>query len=42
MLESANLIEMKGSLEDTLAACEIDDKAKSWNGEDDFGDVIRS
>lgn len=42
MLERANLIEMKGTLEETLVACEIDEKAKSWNGEDDFGDVIRS
>lgn len=42
MLERANLIEMKGTLEETLAACEIDEKAKSWNGEDDFGDVIRA
>ena len=42
MLERANLIEMSGTLEETLAACEIDQKAKEWNGEDDFGDVIRA
>ena len=42
MLERANLIEMKGTLEETLAACEIDEKAKAWNGEDDFGDIIRT
>ena len=42
MLQRANLIEMKGTLEETLAACEIDEKAKSWNGDDDFGDVIRA
>ena len=29
MLERANLIEMKGTLEETLAACEIDEKAKA-------------
>ncbi|MEC8938968.1 MAG: DUF4105 domain-containing protein [Candidatus Thermoplasmatota archaeon] len=42
MLERANLIEMKGTLEETLAACEIDEKAKAWNGEYDFGDIIRT
>tara|TARA_Y100001970_G_scaffold292678_1_gene435123 strand:- start:46574 stop:47419 length:846 start_codon:yes stop_codon:yes gene_type:complete len=41
LLERANLIEMKGTIEQTLAASVIDSKADEWNGDDDFGDTIR-
>ena len=41
MLERANLIEMKGTLQQTLEASIIDSKADEWNGDDDFGDIIR-
>jgi hypothetical protein len=42
MLERANLIEMSGTLDETLAASVIDAKAKAWDGESDFGDAIRA
>lgn len=42
MLKRANLIEMHGTLDETLAASMIDAKADSWDGEADFGDVIRA
>lgn len=42
MLERANLIEMSGTLDETLAASVIDAKAKDWDGESDFGDAIRA
>jgi len=41
MLERANLIEMKGTLQQTLEASIIDSKADEWNGDDDFGEIIR-
>ncbi len=42
LLERANLIEMSGTLEETLAASVIDAKADAWDGEADFGDAIRA
>lgn len=42
LLERANLIEMRGTLDETLAASVIDAKADAWDGEADFGDVIRA
>ncbi len=42
MLERANLIEMRGTLDETLAASVIDAKADAWDGEANFGDVIRA
>tara|TARA_B100000029_G_C17557856_1_gene952244 strand:- start:1236 stop:2066 length:831 start_codon:yes stop_codon:yes gene_type:complete len=42
LLQRANLIEMRGTLDETLAKSVIDAKADSWDGETDFGDVIRA
>lgn len=42
LLQRANLIEMRGTLDETLAKSVIDAKADSWDGEADFGDVIRA
>ncbi|HJM30167.1 MAG TPA: DUF4105 domain-containing protein [Candidatus Thalassarchaeaceae archaeon] len=42
MLERENLIELNGTLEETMEMSVIDDKADKWNGESDFGDWIRS
>lgn len=42
LLERANLIEMHGTLDETLAVSVIDAKADAWDGVADFGDAIRA
>lgn len=42
MLERENLIELNGTLEETMEMSVIDDKADKWDGQSDFGDWIRS
>jgi len=42
LLHRNNLVKMKGSLEQTMKSSIIDEMAKSWDGESDFGDWIRS
>jgi hypothetical protein len=42
MLKKENLIELNGTLEETMEMSVIDDKADRWDGESDFGDWIRS
>ncbi len=41
LLQRNNLVKMVGSVEETMESSIIDDKAKSWDGQNDFGDWIR-
>ncbi len=41
LLQRNNLVKMIGSVEETMESSIIDDKAKSWDGQNDFGDWIR-
>jgi len=41
LLQKNNLVKMTGSIEETMARSIIDEKAKSWDGDSDFGDWIR-
>ena len=41
LLQKNNLVKMAGSIEETMARSIIDEKAKSWDGDSDFGDWIR-
>tara|TARA_Y100000588_G_C14115238_1_gene864803 strand:- start:319 stop:1035 length:717 start_codon:yes stop_codon:yes gene_type:complete len=41
LLQKNNLVKMNGSIEETLESSIIDVRAKSWDGDSDFGDWIR-
>jgi len=41
LLQRNNLVKMNGTMEETLRGSIIDERAKSWDGEVDFGDWIR-
>tara|TARA_B100001123_G_scaffold393770_1_gene474001 strand:+ start:396 stop:1244 length:849 start_codon:yes stop_codon:yes gene_type:complete len=41
LLQRNNLVKMMGSVEETMERSIIDEKAKSWDGNSDFGDWIR-
>tara|TARA_A100001037_G_scaffold125849_1_gene114060 strand:- start:825 stop:1673 length:849 start_codon:yes stop_codon:yes gene_type:complete len=41
LLQRNNLVKMTGSIEETMERSIIDERAKSWDGESDFGDWIR-
>lgn len=41
ILQRNNLVRMNGTIEETLQRSIIDDRAKSWSGDSDFGDWIR-
>ena len=41
LLQRNNLVKVESSIEETLERSIIDDRAKSWDGESDFGDWIR-
>ena len=41
ILQRNNLVRMNGNIEETMRKSVIDEKAKSWSGDSDFGDWIR-
>ena len=41
ILQRNNLVRMNGTIEETLQRSIIDERAKSWSGDSDFGDWIR-
>ena len=41
LLQRNNLVKIEGSIEETLRRSIIDERAKSWDGDNDFGDWIR-